>query len=110
MNYQNNEADVIQRLRVIEEKIQDQHNDTSELRDVVDELKKIVVSLDKASAIQEEKQSHLTFRIEQLKTEIELLEAKGVKSSDKQRALVENAIMAFLGGLITYIFSLISGK
>ncbi|QIW88659.1 hypothetical protein P59_061 [Bacillus phage P59] len=108
MTYQNSE--LIHKLREIENTIQDQETDTVELRVVVNELKLIVQSLDKDMAIQLEKQSHLFYRVEQLQREIELLEQKGVKSSDKQRALVENALMAFLGGLITYVFSLIGGK
>lgn len=108
MTYQN--SDIIERLKGLEDTIQNQENDATELKGVVSELKTIVQSLDKDVAIQVEKQSHLYFRIEQLQKEIELLEAKGVQSSDKQRALVENALMAFLGGLITYIFGLLGGK
>jgi chromosome segregation ATPase len=107
VTYQNSE--LINKLREIENKLQDQATDTVELKGVVTELKSIVQSLDKDMAIQLEKQSHLFYRVEQLQREIELLEEKGVKSSDKQRALVENALMAFLGGLITYVFSLIGG-
>jgi chromosome segregation ATPase len=107
VTYQNSE--LINKLREIENKLQDQATDTVELKGVVTELKLIVQSLDKDMAIQLEKQSHLFYRVEQLQREIELLEEKGVKSSDKQRALVENALMAFLGGLITYVFSLIGG-
>jgi len=105
--YQNHE--LIQKLKSIEDTIQNQETDTTELKGVVHELKAIVQSLDKDMAIQLEKQSHLFYRVEQLQKEIELLEAKDVKTSDKQRALVENALMAFLGGLITYVFSLLSG-
>lgn len=104
---QNNE--VIQKLIHIENTLQDHEADYSELKSVVSELKNIVQSLDKDMAIQAEKQSHLYFRVEQLQKQIELLEAKGTKTSDKQRALIENALMAFLGGLITYLFSLIGG-
>jgi chromosome segregation ATPase len=107
VTYQNSE--LIQKLREIENTIQDQETDTVELKGVVNELKSIVQSLDKDMAIQLEKQSHLSYRVEQLQREIELLEEKGVKSGDRQRALVENALMAFLGGLITYVFSLVGG-
>ncbi|AIW03348.1 hypothetical protein CPT_Mater191 [Bacillus phage Mater] len=106
----NQNSELIHRLKGIEDKIQNNETDTEELKGVVNELKVIIQSLDKDMAIQLEKQSHLYYRVEQLQKEIELLENKGVKSSDKQRALVENALMAFLGGLITYIFSLLSGK
>ncbi|AYJ75922.1 hypothetical protein Goe27_00540 [Bacillus phage vB_BsuM-Goe27] len=107
MAYQNNE--LIQKLKEIEDTIQDHKTDNTELKVVVNELKEIVQSLDKDMAIQSEKQSHLFYRVEQLQRELELLEEKGVKTSDKQRALIENALMAFLGGLITYIFSMMSG-
>ena len=108
MTYQNSE--LVQKLKEIEDTLQDHETDASELKTVVGELKNIVQSLDKDMAIQLEKHSHLFYRVEQLQREIELLEQKGVKSSDKQRALVENALMAFLGGIITYVFSIISGK
>lgn len=108
MTYQN--SDIIERLKGLEDTVQNQNTDVAELKGIVSELKNIVQSLDKEVAIQVEKQSHLYFRIEQLQKEIELLEAKGVKTNDKQRALLENALMAFLGGLITYIFGLLGGK
>ncbi|AHJ87575.1 hypothetical protein Bp8pC_145 [Bacillus phage Bp8p-C] len=106
----NQNGELIERLRSIEGKIQDQETDTTELRGVVDELKNIVFSLDKDIAIQQEKQSHLYYKMEQLQKELELLESAGDRKSDKQRELIEKALMAFLGGLITYLFSMISGK
>jgi chromosome segregation ATPase len=108
VTYQNSE--LIQKLIAIEDKLQDHETDALELKSVVNELRAIVQSLDKDMAIQLEKQSHLVYRVEQLQREIELIEAEGVKSNDKRRAFVENAIMAVLGGLITYAFSLIGGK
>ncbi|MNP71378.1 hypothetical protein D3C76_1677580 [compost metagenome] len=78
------------------------------MKHIVDELKDIVQDLDKDMAIQAEKQSHLFFRIEQLQGELKALEARGEKGSDRQRALVENALMVVLGGLISYLFGLIS--
>ncbi|AXH71101.1 hypothetical protein BSP36_058 [Bacillus phage BSP36] len=108
MAYQDNE--LIQKLKEIEDTLQDHKTDNTELKGVVNELREIVQSLDKDMAIHAEKQSHLLYRVEQLHREMELLEEKGVKTSDKQRALIENALMAFLGGLITYIFSTMGGK
>lgn len=98
--------DVILKLQEIETVLQDQENSASELKHVVEELKGIVQNLDKDMAIQAEKQAHLLFRIEQLQGELKVLETKSEKGTDKQRTLIENALMAVLGGLITYIFSL----
>jgi chromosome segregation ATPase len=101
--------EVILKLQEIEKVLQDQENSTSELKNVVSELKGIVQDLDKDMAIQAEKQSHLLFRVEQLQREIEVLESRGEKGNDRQRALIENALMVVLGGLISYIFSMAKG-
>lgn len=108
MTYQNNE--LIQKLQAIEAMLQNQEINQTELERVVEELKNIVQSLDKEVAIQAEKQSHLYYIVEKLQKEVELLEQKDVKTNDKQRTLIENMLMAFLGGLITYIFSTMGGK
>ncbi len=100
----------VERLKSLEDTIQDHKADIKELKDVVQELREIVRDIDKNAAIEIEKRSHMEFRIEQLQKEIELLEANGVKSGDKQRALVENTLMVLLGGLISYLFGLISCK
>jgi len=100
----------VERLKSLEDTIQSHKADIKELKDVVTELREIVRDIDKNAAIEIEKRSHMEFRIEHLQKEIELLEANGVKSGDKQRALVENALMVLLGGLISYLFGLISGK
>lgn len=105
-----NNQEVINKLQEIESVLQEQESSTTELKHVVDELKNIVQNLDKDMAIQAEKQSHLLFRIEQLQKELQALESKNEKGNDKQRALIENALMVILGGLITYIFSLASSK
>lgn len=99
-------SDLFHRIEHIEKVVQNHGEDTGKLKDVVDELKSIVQSLDKDMAIQTEKQTHLLFRIEQLYEELEELGKKGDKTNDNQRELIEKTLMAFLGGLITYIFSL----
>lgn len=103
MAYQNNE--IMQKLKEIENTLQNHKTDTVELRNVVNDLRDIVQSLDKDMAIHSEKQSHLFYRIEQMQREIELLDEKGEKGNDRQRDIIEKALMAFLGGLITYIFN-----
>lgn len=102
----NNNQEVILKLQEIESVLQDQDNTTKDLKSVVNDLKSIVQALDKDAAIQAEKQSHLFYRIEQLQRELETLEGRGEKGTDRQRDLVEKALMALLGGLLTYIFSL----
>ncbi|WP_145475543.1 hypothetical protein, partial [Staphylococcus hominis] len=74
--------------------LQNHKTDTVELRNVVNDLRDIVQSLDKDMAIHSEKQSHLFYRIEQMQREIELLDEKGEKGNDKQRDIVEKALMA----------------
>lgn len=98
--------EVMVKLQKIESVLQDQESDTTELKRVVDELKGIVQNLDKDMAIQAEKQVHLLSRIEQLQGQIHVLENQREKGNDKQRQLIENALMAILGGLIAYIFKL----
>lgn len=105
----NEKQEIISKLKHIELVLQNNVTDTEQLKEVVSELKEVVSDLDKHAAIQSEKQSHLYYRIEQLQRQIEVLEASGEKTNDKQRDLVEKALMAFLGGLITYIFSLAQG-
>lgn len=102
-----NNTELLDKLKDIESTLQTSTNDTAELKTVVHELKNIVQSLDKDVAIQTEKQSHLFYRIEQLQSEINMLEDKGDKSNDRHRQLIENALMAVLGGVITYVFSLL---
>lgn len=103
----NDKQDVINRLRHIELILQNHENDKEQLKEVVAELREVVIDLDKNAAIYSEKQSHLVFRVEQLQRQIDSLEVSGAKTNDRQRDLIEKALMAFLGGLITYLFSLI---
>lgn len=98
--------EVMAKLQKIESVIQDQESDITELNQVVDELKGIVQNLDKNMAIQAEKQAHLLSRIEQLQDQIHVLENQNDKGNDNQRQLIENTLMALLGGLIAYIFNL----
>lgn len=98
--------EVMAKLQKIESVIQDQESDTTELKQVVDELKGIVQNLDKNMAIQAEKQAHLLSRIDYLQGQIQVLENQKDKGNDNQRQLIENTLMAILGGIIAYIFNL----
>lgn len=100
------EHELIHKLKDIESVLQDHDNTAEQLTQIVNELKSVVQDLDKTLAIQTEKQSHLFYRIEQLQQQIKVLESSGEKETGRQRDLIEKALMAFLGALITYIFSL----
>lgn len=98
--------EVMAKLQKIESVIQDQESDITELNRVVDELKDIVQDLDKNMAIQAEKQAHLLSRIDFLQGQIRVLEDQKDKGNDNQRQLIENTLIAILGGIIAYIFNL----
>lgn len=102
----NEQQELILKLQTIEAALQEQDQDALELKTVVNELKNIVRDLDKGMAIQSEKQSHLFYRVEQLQKEIEIIEASGDRTQDKQRDLVEKALMIVLGGLISYLLGI----
>lgn len=104
---QNYNTELLDRLKDIETALQNSNHDTAELKSVVTDLKNVVQSLDKEVAIQAEKQSHLFYRIEQLQAEIAMLEDKDDKANDKHRQLIENTLMAVLGAVLTYVFTLL---
>ncbi len=103
---QESTASLIYKLQTIEKVLQDQSNNAEQLKNVVNDLHSIIQELDKDMVIHSEKQSHLYYRVEQLQKEVELLEQSGEKNSNRQRELMEKVLMAFLGGLITYIYSI----
>lgn len=105
-NFKENEQDLIYRLKNIEQKLQQNGNDSENLKQVVNDLKDVVRFIDKELAIHAEKQSHLFYRIEQIQKEVEAVGGKGDKTSEKHRDLLENALMVILGGVITYLFSM----
>lgn len=94
------------KLQDIEKSMINHGEELDEVKEILEELRDIVQDLDKNQAINEEKQSHLYYRVEHLQQELQTLEARGEKGDDKQRKLVENALMVVLGGIISYIFSL----
>lgn len=104
-NKPQSDKEIVHKLKHIELVLQDRKNDTDNLKEVVEELKTIVQDLDKHMSIQSEKQSHLYYRVEQLQKQLESLETEGKSTDNRQRDLVEKALMALLGGIIAYIFS-----
>lgn len=124
-----NNQDIYRRLRGLEEKIQSGElakDDTyktiletiRELKDAYAELEKSgdsthrdminsITVLDKDMAIQAEKQSNVFYQLSQLEKRIEVLENKGDKTNDNLRGLLEKVFMAIIGGLVTYVFSML---
>ncbi|AZF89174.1 membrane-bound protein [Bacillus phage vB_BthM-Goe5] len=94
------------KIKEIESILKEHSEDSEDIREVLEEIQVIVKDLDKSVALNEEKQSHLRYRIVLLNQRLAALETRGEKGTDKQRALVENALMVVLGGIISYIFSL----
>jgi chromosome segregation ATPase len=103
------EKELMDRLRKVENALQEGRSDTKRLKSVINDLRDIIQALDKDHAIHAEKFSHLYYRVEELSKEISKLEGKGDKTNEKQRDLMENALMVILGGLITYFFSTLRG-
>lgn len=104
----------ILRLQRLEDKLQ--HGEITnrgiresneELHDAIKELRDIYNSLDKRLSIHEEKARHLTYQITKLEETINALESVNEKESDHKRDIVENIFMAVLGGIITYLFSML---
>lgn len=100
------DVDIINKLLRIEAALQKEESNTKQLKQVVQEIKDVVKDLDRTVAVHSEKHAHLFYRIEQLQREIESLEASGEKTKSRHQDLVEKALMAFLGSLLTYVYSL----
>lgn len=114
-------TDLVRRISTLEEKVQsgaltsdknfvNLDAERRELSIAINELKSIVQSLDKETAIQAEKQSHLYYQITQLEKTVESMKGDDVKEVDRKKDLVEKIFMAILGASVTYIFSLLKQK
>lgn len=114
-------TELIRRITTLEEKVQsgaltsDKNFATleaerKELTVAINELKSIVQSIDKDTAIQAEKQSHLYYQISQLEKTVESMKGNDTKEVDRKRDLIEKIFMAVLGASVTYIFSLLKQK
>ncbi|AGT13639.1 hypothetical protein TROLL_69 [Bacillus phage Troll] len=101
-----NQQEFEYRLKEIENVLKEHAEESEDMKKVLEELQAIVRDIDKNAAINEEKQSNLIYRIDLLHQKLATLETRGEKGTDKQRALVENALMVVLGGILSYIFSL----
>lgn len=111
-------SEIIQRISALEERVQSGaltsekglsgiESEQRELEQAIKELKNIVQSLDKETAIQAEKQSHLYYQIVQLEKTVDSMKGDDSKEVARKRDLVEKIFMAVIGALVTYIFGLL---
>lgn len=114
-------TELIRKITSLEEKVQSgaltsERNfanldvERKELTIAINELKTIVQSIDKDTAIQAEKQSHLYYQISQLEKTVDSMKGNNSKEVDRKRDLIEKIFMAVLGASITYIFSMLKQK
>jgi chromosome segregation ATPase len=103
------EQEIMDRLKRVEQALQDSKVSDKKLKSVVNDLRDIIQALDKDHAIHAEKFSHLYYRVEAIDKELSKIEGKGDKTNEKQRDLMENALMVILGGVLTYMFSTFRG-
>lgn len=71
------------------------------------ETRTVVSSLDKEQGIQTERNTNIFYQLGQLEKRVEELERNEGKSSDNMRGLIEKVFMVVIGGLITYVFSML---
>lgn len=83
------------------------NKEIEELDNIVDDLKKTVVQLDKNFAVQEEKQVGLVVRMNQLEEIIKDMKGEDTKAEARKQAMAERIIMLVLGAAATYLFGLL---
>lgn len=70
--------------------------------------KVLISSVDREQAIQLEKNSNIFYQLGQLERRIEELEEGQDKASQKNLDMIEKVFMLFIGGFVTYLFSLMN--
>lgn len=102
---------LLDKIKNLEDKVQTgeltRKTDNEELTKAIKELRDIVVALDKDSALQSEKQSHIFYQIGQLEKGVEALRQTNQKEDEGKKDLVEKVFMIILGAVVTYVFSLV---
>ncbi|AFO70752.1 hypothetical protein BH792_gp004 [Staphylococcus phage Stau2] len=93
----------------IKDKIQDgsyiDKNTYKELENEVDELRKMVVSLDKEVAVNSEKQSSIYIQLDRLDEKIKELTNNTVVKDTRKKDTTEKVLLLVLGSIITFIFN-----
>ncbi|BEU75226.1 hemolysin [Staphylococcus phage phiRNIID] len=93
----------------IKYKIQDgsyiDKNTYKELENEVDELRKMVVSLDKEVAVNSEKQSSIYIQLDRLDEKIKDLTNNTVVKDTRKKDTTEKVLLLVLGSIITFIFN-----
>lgn len=72
------------------------------------ESEAIISSIDREQAIQVEKNSNIFYQLGQLEKRITELERTKDESSEKTKDMIEKIMMLVIGGLVTYVFSLVT--
>lgn len=108
---EDNRKDILDRIKEVENKVQSgeltRQESSKDLNEAVKELRAIVTALDKDSAIQAEKQSHLFYQIGQLERSVSELKTSDTRAEDSKKDLVEKVFMVVLGAAVTYFFSML---
>ena len=72
------------------------------------ESEAIIASVDREQAIQVEKNTNIFYQLGQLEKRITELERNKDVSSEKTKDMIEKIMMLVIGGLVTYVFSLVT--
>ena len=80
----------------------------SELSEDRNEQEAIISSVDREQAIQVEKNTNIFYQLGQLEKRISELERAKDESSEKTKDMIEKIMMLVIGGLVTYVFSLLT--
>lgn len=72
------------------------------------ESEAIIASVDREQAIQVEKNTNIFYQLGQLEKRITELERNKDESSEKTKDMIEKIMMLVIGGLVTYVFSLVT--
>lgn len=80
----------------------------SELSEDRNEQEAIISSVDREQAIQVEKNTNIFYQLGQLEKRISELERTKDESSEKTKDMIEKIMMLVIGGLVTYVFSLLT--
>lgn len=80
----------------------------SELNEDRNEQEAIISSVDREQAIQVEKNTNIFYQLGQLEKRISELERTKDESSEKTKDMIEKIMMLVIGGLVTYVFSLLT--
>lgn len=97
-------------LHNLETKVQHQETDLTELESTMEEIRKIVVSLDKESAVKDEKLLNVIREVTSLNTQFEKLKDEVGAVSASKNNFMEKVVLTLIGSAIGALFSYISNS